>query len=266
MESVDRREEIEHAGVRGCLEYLEIDDGIEINHAGDLPARSGLGSSSAFTVGMLNALHAMKGEYRSPRELADEAIDVEQDVLHETVGIQDQIECSYGGFNHIKITPNGYSVCPMVVSLKRLESNLLLYFTGLQRYASEIAEAQVKALKEDELHRIAELVDEAIEHLAEGRLPSFGYLLHESWMLKRKLSDKVSNPEIDALYDRARNAGALGGKLLGAGGGGFMLLYVEPSYQFEVRKALGGQAALSNLIEVPFRFGNEGSRVMVCES
>lgn len=260
METVDRREEIEHAGVRGCLEYLEIDDGIEINHAGDLPARSGLGSSSAFTVGMLNALHVMKGEYRSPRQLAQEAIDVEQDVLCETVGIQDQIECAYGGFNHIKITPMGYSIYPMIIPTDALEGNLMLYFTGLQRHASEIAAAQVKALKEDALHRIAELVDEAIVCLAENRLLKFGEKLHESWMLKRQLSDRVSTPEIDTLYDRARSAGAVGGKLLGAGGGGFLLLFVEPPNQHRVREAL------SNLIEIPFRFGHEGSRVMVHET
>ena len=259
VENVDRREEIEHNGVRGCLEYLEIDDGIEVNHAGDLPARSGLGSSSAFTVGMLNALHAMKGEHRSHRQLAQEAIDVEQNVLKETVGVQDQIECAHGGFNHIKITQMGYSIYPINVPTDKLEGNLLLYFTGLQRYASEIAEAQVKALKEEELHRIAELVDEAIECLAENKLRNFGHKLHESWMLKRRLSDKVSNPEINDIYGRARNAGAIGGKLLGAGGGGFMLLYVESQEQSSVR------AALSEFIEVPFRFGHEGSRVMVNE-
>jgi len=265
MEAVDRLEDIQHAGVRGCLKYLGVDDGIEVNHAGDLPARSGLGSSSAFTVGMLHALHALKGEHVGPGRLAAEAVDVEQNVLEETVGIQDQIECAHGGLNHITIRPDGeYTVSPVILRdgiLRALESRLMLFFTGLQRHASEIASAQVTnaGAKERELTAIAGLVPKALESLTGGDLARFGELLHESWLLKRELSPLVSNPQIDGIYRRAREAGAIGGKVLGAGGGGFFLFYVPPGLQPAVREAL------SDLVEAPFRFGSEGSRVVLYE-
>ena len=265
MEAVDKLEDIQHSGVRGCLQALNVTDGIEVNHAGDLPARSGLGSSSAFTVGMLHALHALRGEFVGPQQLAREAIHVEQEVLKEIVGIQDQIECAHGGLNLIEIRPDGgYKVSPVVMPAHRqqeLQSRLLLFFTGLQRHASEIAADQVKnsERKHHELARIASLVPEAVQALSSGNLPAFGCLLHETWMLKRELSDKVSSPEIDDLYYRARKAGALGGKVLGAGGGGFLLFYVPLENQATVREALSG------LLEVPFRFGNEGSKVILYE-
>lgn len=265
MEAVDRLEDIEHSGVRGCLQALNIDDGIEVNHAGDLPARSGLGSSSAFTVGMLHALHALRGEYVGPQQLAREAIQVEQDVLKETVGIQDQIECAHGGFNFIEIRPDGdYKVSPVVMTkgkLLALQDRLMLFFTGLQRHASEIAETQVSNAerKHKELAGIADLVPKALRCLVEGNLAEFGSLIHETWVLKRELSDKVSNPVIDDIYYRAKIAGALGGKVLGAGGGGFFLFYVPNGRQQAVREALG------DLMEVPFRFGSEGSKVVLYE-
>lgn len=263
MEAVDRLEDIQHAGVRGCLTAMGIDDGIEVNHAGDLPARSGLGSSSSFTVGMLHALHALRGEYAAPAQLASEAIRVEQDVLKETVGIQDQIECAFGGLNLITIRPDGdYSVAPIVLheGLKaELQGRLMLFFTGIQRHASEIADAQVANAerKHDELAAIASLVPRAISALSTGRLDRFGALLHETWVLKRELSGLVSSPHLDGIYERARSAGAVGGKLLGAGGGGFFLFYVPEEYQQDVRDAL------PDLVESRFRFGGNGSQVVL---
>ena len=259
MEAVNTVDEIEHAGVRGCLRFLGIKGGIDVSHTGELPARSGLGSSSAFTVAMLHALHTLNGDRVGPARLADEAIRVEQDVLHETVGVQDQIECAFGGLNHITIRPDGgYSVAP-VIAKKFLEKRLLLFFTGTQRFASEIAQSQVAnfSRKANELKKIAAMVPKAVECLSLGDFDRFGELLHETWMLKRDLSDKISNPEIDALYGRARTSGALGGKMLGAGGGGFMLFYVPEERQASVRKSLAG------LLEIPFKFGSEGSRVVL---
>lgn len=262
METVDRREDIEHPGVRGCLEYLGFDGGIEINHAGDLPARSGLGSSSAFTVGMLHALHALRGDDIDRARLAEQAIAVEQDVLGETVGIQDQIECAWGGLNRIEIGRDGtYGVHPVVIGQARLDEFqdwLVLVFTGLQRHASEIARAQVDrmAVNTPDLRSIAALVPLAVAALSEGRLIDFGRLLHETWMLKRNLSDRITTPEIDAIYDRARSAGAIGGKVLGAGGGGFMVFCVPPWRRVEMLHALGQ-------LSVPVRFTGHGSEIVL---
>ena len=263
METVDRLEDIEHRAVRGCLKYLGIDEGFEINHAGDLPARSGLGSSSAFTVGMLNALHVLKKQYATKEELAREAMDVEQNVLKETVGIQDQIECAYGGLNHIQIHRNGtFDVHPIVLPENRVRAfaaHCMLFFTGLQRNSSEIAQAQVSNAhrKEHELRALQALVRPALDTLVQGYLPKFGSLLDESWAVKRTLSDKVSNPQIDAIYTRARQAGAAGGKLLGAGSGGFMLIFASPTVQADVREAL------ADLLEVPFSLESSGTSVVL---
>jgi D-glycero-alpha-D-manno-heptose-7-phosphate kinase len=262
MENVNEVSEIEHPGVRGCLQYFGIEDGLEINHAGDLPARSGLGSSSAFTVGMLHALHLLLGEDAGPALLADQAVYVEQDVLAETVGIQDQIECAWGGINHITInTDRDYAINPVLLDRERiqaLEAHLVLVFTGLQRHASEIARAQVEnaGRKTEQLHRIAELVPQAVETLSAGTPLELGALLHETWMLKRELSDKVSTPEIDDLYTTARWHGAVGGKVLGAGGGGFVLLCVPPERREKMLEALG-------LYAVPVRFEHGGSQVVL---
>ncbi len=264
MEAVDRREDIKHAGVRGCLEYLGIDDGIEVNHAGDLPARSGLGSSSAFTVGMLSALHVLRDGRQPPRgKLSDEAITVEQEVLREMVGIQDQIACAWGGFNMIKIERDGsYAISPLSLPterIARLESRLMLFFTGIQRHASEIAKSQMELSDRnaDYLQSISSQVPEGMKLLREDDLDGFGDLLNYAWRFKRQLSNKISSPEIDSLYDRALNAGALGGKILGAGGGGFMLFYVPLDRQSDVREALGG------LFDVPVRFENSGSQIVL---
>lgn len=263
MERVNKLKEIEHSGVRGCLQYMGVDEGFEVNHAGDLPARSGLGSSSAFTVGMLHALHALQGQHVSKAKLAREAIEVEQVVLKETVGIQDQIECAHGGFNVIEIYRDGeYTVRPVIIQAERkaaLASRLMLFFTGLQRNSSEIADAQVSNIerKEFELKAIQRLVPQAIEAMTNGKLDDVGRLLHETWMLKRELSDKVSSKEIDGLYNSAREAGAIGGKLLGAGGGGFFLFYVPEDRQASVREAMNG------LLDIPFKFENGGSQIVL---
>lgn len=263
MERVNTLEEIEHSGVRGCLQYMGIDEGFEINHAGDLPARSGLGSSSAFTVGMLHALHALKGRHVSKAQLAREAIEVEQVVLKETVGIQDQIECAHGGFNVIEIYRDGeYTVRPVIIHPDRkatLEGRLMLFFTGLQRHSSEIADSQVSNIerKESELKAIQNLVPRSLYAMTNGNLDDIGSLLHETWMLKRELSDKVSNKEIDGLYTSARESGAIGGKLLGAGGGGFFLFYVPEDRQASVREAMNG------LLDIPFKFENGGSQIVL---
>ena len=263
MERVNKLEDIEHSGVRGCLQYMGIDEGFEINHAGDLPARSGLGSSSAFTVGMLHALHALNGRHVSKTQLAREAIEVEQIVLKETVGIQDQIQCAHGGFNHIEIHRDGqYTISPVIIRAGRkaeLEGKLMLFFTGLQRHSSEIADSQVSNIerKEYELKAIQSLVKKALYAVTNGNLVDVGFLLHETWMLKRELSDKVSSNEIDILYDNARVAGAIGGKLLGAGGGGFFLFYVPEDRQASVREAMNG------LLDIPFRFEHGGSQIVL---
>lgn len=262
METVDKREDILHAGVRGCLEYLGIDDGVEVNHAGDLPARSGLGSSSAFTVGMLSALHALRGEDANAGRLAKEAIAVEQEVLREVVGVQDQIACAWGGLNRVEIKRDGdYGITPITLSAGRiamLESRLMLFYTGIQRHASEIAASQVENTEKnhDDLKEIVAMVPRGVKILREDHLDGFGRLLHESWLLKRRLSDRISSPEIDVIYGKAIDAGALGGKLLGAGGGGFFLFYVPAERREGVRQALG-------LYDVPVKFESHGSQVIL---
>ena len=263
MERVNNLDDLIHSGIRGCLQYMGIDEGFEVNHAGDLPARSGLGSSSAFTVGMLHALHALKGEHASKAQLAREAIEVEQVVLKETVGIQDQIQCAHGGFNHIEIHRDGsYTVSPVIINAGRkaaLESKLMLFFTGIQRSSSEISEAQVSNIerKEHELKAIQNLVPKALNAVTNGTLDDVGRLLHKTWMLKRELSDKVSNDGIDGLYNSALKAGAIGGKLLGAGSGGFFLFYVPEDRQTAVREAMNG------LLDIPFKFEHGGSQVVL---
>lgn len=261
-EAVDQVDEIQHAGVRGCLKYLNVDDGIEVNHAGDLPARSGLGSSSSFTVGMLNALHTLQGNDAGRNLLAQQAIDVEQRVLHETVGIQDQIVCAWGGFNWTRINTEGkYYIQPMMlddVRRKNFEDHLLLVFTGLQRHASQIAKSQLDNFDRntEALRRIAEMVPQAASLVEHGNIESFGRLLHEAWVLKRGLSDCISNDEINSLYEKALKAGAYGGKLLGAGGGGFFLFVVPPEKRDEIARELG-------LLNVPVRIENRGSHVVL---
>ena len=251
--------------MRAVLDYMGCEQGLEIHHDGDLPARSGLGSSSSFTVGLLNSLHAMKGEYRSAEQLAKEAIHIEQEVLHEYVGSQDQIAAAYGGLNRIEFFSDGsFDVAPVIVEPSRLEtlqSYLMFFFTGLSRFSSDIAESKIANIKDRsaELHAIGQMVDAGLDILGSAHTPleEFGHLLHEGWKTKRSLSDKVSSLQIDEIYGAARSAGAIGGKITGAGGGGFMLLFVPPEKQKNVRERL------SKLTHVPIQFEQSGSRIVL---
>lgn len=259
-------DEITHPSVRETLRLMRIDRGVELHHDGDLPARSGMGTSSAFTVGLLHALHALQGEMVTKAQLARESIYLEQEVLNETVGSQDQVMAAHGGLRHVKFHPNGeIAIDPLVLPparIRELKSHLMLFYTGIARTAADVAKSYVIDLeaRRRQLRIMKELVDEAIDILASGvDISAFGDLLHEAWQAKRSLSPQVSNSEVDGLYDRARGAGALGGKLTGAGGGGFLLLFVEPDRQPAVMQALDG------LIHVPFEFETAGSQIVFYE-
>jgi len=263
IESVKSIQEITHPSVRACLKYIGGEQGYEIHHDGDLPARSGLGSSSSFTVGLLNALYGINGKMSSKQFLAKDAIYVEQDLIGENVGSQDQVAAAFGGLNKIDFHKNrNFSVNPVILDSARrdeLNEHLMLFFTGFSRIASTVADAQIKNIesRHRELSILHSMVDQAISILQDSTEPllSFGHLLHEAWMLKRSLSEKVSTVEIDEIYQGAINAGAIGGKLLGAGGGGFLILFAVPEKQAAIRQAL------SRLVYVPFRFEDSGSRV-----
>ena len=263
MESCDTPEEIEHPAVREVLRYLNIDRGIEIHHDGDLPARSGTGSSSSFTVGLLHALYALKGQMPSKRQLAMESIYIEHQRIQETVGSQDQVSAAYGGFNHLAFSTDGeISVRPITIPRERtdeLSSHLMLFYTGVVRTASDVAKSYVDDIesKERQLNSMAVMVNEGISILNGGEeLTRFGALLHEAWQAKRDLGSLVSNSHVDEIYHQALSAGAVGGKLLGAGGGGFMLLFAHPSKQSKVRERL------NKLIHVPFEFESSGSQII----
>jgi D-glycero-alpha-D-manno-heptose-7-phosphate kinase len=258
-------DEIQHPSVRECMRFLKIDGGIEISIVSDLPARTGLGSSSCFTVGLLNALHAFKGEIASTQKLAEEAVYVEREMICERVGLQDQYSCAVGGLSHLQFATNSVvTVNPLPllpVRLSALDERLMLFYTGIQRSAHEILEEQIEKTKNGNLNtdlgELDSLVMQGIDILASGRdLSSFGELLHDGWEIKKKLSSAISNNYIDDAYQWARHAGAIGGKLLGAGGGGFLLLYVEPYNQQAVINALG------KLKLVSFKFENQGSRII----
>lgn len=263
---IERRkkiDEITHPSVRELLRFLKIKQGLEIHHDGDLPARSGLGSSSAFTVGLLHALYALKGQMPNKHTLAKESIHMEQKVLKETVGSQDQIQAAYGGLNYIDFQKDGeIKVRPVTISPKRireLEANLMLFYTGVVRTASDIADTFVPSIKQkgEQLFAMNDLVKQALHILINKQaIHGFGKLLHEAWELKRSLSSSISNSFIDTIYFNARSAGAIGGKIIGAGGGGFLLLFVPPSRQPKVRREL------KKLIYVPFKFEYEGSQII----
>ncbi|NWB87277.1 GHMP family kinase ATP-binding protein [Pseudomonas gingeri] len=264
IENVMNPNEIQHPSVREVLRYMACDRGLEIHHDGDLPARSGLGSSSSFTVGLLHALKALSGEQISQNSLAKLAIHIEQDLIKESVGSQDQIAAAYGGFNRIDFhRDGGFNVAPIILPEDRLQSlqeHLMLFFTGFSRVASEIAQSQIKNIssRHRELTQIMQMADESLSVLqAPGTLDDFGTLLHEGWCLKKSLSNRISNPDLDHIYSIARSAGATGGKLLGAGGGGFMLFFVKPELQRQVIESL------KDLIHVPFQFESSGSRVVL---
>ncbi len=259
-------EEIGHPAVREALRFLRIERGIELHHDGDLPARSGMGSSSAFTVGLLHALHALRGEMVTKRQLADESISIEQEVLQETVGSQDQVMAAYGGFRHVKFRTDGdISVSPLILPPERtaeLKAHLMLFYTGVARTAADVARSYVVGIESHarQLRIMKELVEESIDILASGMdIRAFGDLLHEAWQAKRSLSTTVSNAEVDELYGRARSAGAIGGKLTGAGGGGFLLLFVPPEKQATVSDALDDR------LHVPFEFESTGSQIIFYE-
>lgn len=267
VESVRSNDAIEQPIVRSCLQYLAIDDGLEIHYDTDLPGRTGLGSSSAFTVGMLQALRAYRNRLQTREELARDAIRVEQEVLGDTVGVQDQITAAYGGFNVIEFFQDGgfrvQPVCAAEERLEALERCLVLCFTGVVRTASEIASHQVRDTpsRAAELRQMQAMVGEGLSILLDPREPieQFGRLLHRAWQLKRTLTDRISTPAVDRIYDAGRDAGALGGKLLGAGGGGFVLFFVTP----EVRARFDEQ--MRGLLQVPFRFSRQGCHVVLYE-
>lgn len=263
VEEVLEHNDIQHPSVKAILNYLKFDQGIEIHHQGDLPARAGLGSSSAFTVGLLHAMYALHGLISSKRELACEAIHIERDILKEHVGVQDQIETAYGGLNKITIHPTGdFDVTPLLLppnKMHALHDHLVLFFTGISRTASDIAEEKIKSIpnKKQELHAMYQMVEEATQILSKEKdITDFGRLLHESWMLKRQISANISPGFIDDIYARARKAGAIGGKLLGAGGGGFMLFFVKPEDKPQLYDAL------KDLLLVPFQFESSGSQII----
>lgn len=262
IENVKTIDEIDHPAVRETLRFLGINNGVEIHHDGDLPARTGLGSSSSFTVGLLNSLYALLGKMPSKEQLAAEAIHIEQDMCHDVVGCQDQTLTAYGGLNYIEFGGNNHLKVQKVTVgdeiTQNLQDHLMLYFTGFSRIASEVARHQIRNIsqKEQELNTMHAMARQALDLLKNGRLDDFGRLLDEGWQLKRSLSDKVSTPQIDQMYDAARQAGALGGKLLGAGGGGFVLLFVPPAHQSQVQQRLKGY------LRVPFKFENLGSQII----
>ncbi len=265
IENVRHNDEIQHPAVRAVLNWANVSEGLEIHHDGDLPARSGLGSSSSFTVGLLHALQGMRGKMANKDGLAQDAIHIEQNVIGENVGSQDQISAAFGGFNRIEFHRNdSFDVAPVILQGHRREAlhdHLMLCFTGFSRIASEVAKSKIANLKirEKELKLMRAMVDEAIALLQDVTEPieSFGKLLDASWRYKRSLSDRVSTPEIDQIYQAAIEAGAIGGKILGAGGGGFLLLFAKPEMQAAIRERLNG------LIHVPFDFEDSGSRVVL---
>ena len=254
--------EIRHPAVRECLRFTGVEEGIELHHDGDVPARSGLGTSSSFTVGLLHALHALKGEMPTKLQLANEAIHVERDLIGENVGSQDQTAAAFGGLNRIDFGPGDeIKVQPIVLKRERLEelqSHLMLLYSGFSRTASQVVEEQLTQTpnKGVELRRMHQMVDEGIAILTGGGdISDFGKLLQEGWELKRSLSSKVGPIYVNAVIDTALAVGALGAKVCGAGGGGFILLFADPALHERIVRKLG-------LLHVPFRFESEGSRVV----
>ncbi len=263
IENCQTIDEIVHPAVREILRYLKLDRGLEMHHDGDLPARSGMGSSSSFAVGLLHALYALKGQMPSKHQLAMEGIHIEQDILKETVGSQDQVSAAYGGFNHITFLPNGeISVRPMTIGLNRIQelnAHLMLFYTGIKRTSSNIAESYACEIenKKRQLRIVKDLLEESILILGSSQdITGFGELLHEYWQTKRSLSSKVSNSHVDEIYDQALSAGAIGGKLTGAGGGGFLLLFASPEKHKKIKEKL------KKIVYVPFKFEFSGSQII----
>lgn len=265
IERVEEIEKIVHPAVREAMKMLDVKD-IRLTYEADLPARSGLGTSSSFAVGMLNAFHCLKGQYADKKKLADQAIYLERELCAEAGGWQDQIAASFGGFNRINFKDNSYDVTPLIISperKKRLNDSLLMFFTGFTRFSSDVQKAnqatpETKAAKIERLKEMLKLVDQAQKVLEDKNsdIDDFGRLLDHTWKLKRQTGSAVSTSGIDALYDKGIAAGALGGKLLGAGGGGFLVFYVQKEKQAAVREAM------KDLLYIPFQFENEGTKVI----
>ena len=262
IERVCSADEIHHPLIRAAMKLMDMEE-IRLTYEADLPARSGLGTSSAFAVGMLNAFHYCRGEYVNKRQLADEAIRLEREICNEAGGLQDQIAVAFGGMNKILFSGNDYTVCPVKIPLARkvlLEKRLMLFFTGFSRLSFKIQEKTRNRLSSriEILLEMKRLVDEAERILIDEKtsLDDFGRLLDYGWRLKREINQEISTDEVDILYERAKKAGALGGKLLGAGGGGFLLLYVTPERWKEVQQALAG------LMHVPFQFEKSGTEMI----
>lgn len=263
IECVQSNDDIQHPSVRATLKYMKIPEGIEIHHDADLPARAGLGSSSAFTVGLLHSLYALKRTMPSKLQLSKEAIHVERDILKENVGSQDQVLSSFGGFNQVHFSgEDEINVRPIVLDGERLtdfQNHLMLYFTGFSRYASDIAGEQIKNVpkKKTELSDLHHMVGRGVDLLTgKSDLTDFGKLLHEGWLIKRGLTNKITTPVIDQIYEAARGAGAIGGKLLGAGGGGFMVIFARPQDHAKIKETL------KKLLLVPFRFETAGTQIV----
>lgn len=263
QETVNELEEIIHPAVRETLKFMGIDEGVEIHHDGDLPARAGLGSSSAFTVGLLQALYALRGKMVTKKRLSLDAIHIEQEMIKEHVGSQDQVAVAFGGFNKITFSAqHNFEVTPIILNKtknQQFQDHLMMFFTGFSRIASEIEKEKLEKIsgKRSELLLLHDIVGEAINILTgDGDMGDFGKLLNESWNLKKRLSDKVSTIAIDSIYESGIKNGAIGGKLLGAGGGGFMLFFVKPEDKDRLRHAL------RHLLHVPFRFDTQGSQII----
>ena len=264
-EKVNSTDEIKHPAIRNAMKMLDMRE-IRLTYESDLPARSGLGTSSSFAVGMLSAFYALKGKYADKRQLADDAIYLERVLCQEAGGIQDQIAASFGGLNRIDFSEDGYTVRPVIISNERkksLNEHLMLFFTGFSRFFGDIQTTTEKSIsdKTKELLEMYTLVDEAEKILTNKNisLDEFGKLLHYAWQLKRDISPSITTNSIDEQYEKAINAGAIGGKLLGAGGGGFLLFYVPMKKKGEVKNVL------KDLLYVPFNFENEGSRIIFYE-
>lgn len=265
-ERVTSVEDIEHPAIRNAMKMLDMHE-IRLTYEADLPARSGLGTSSSFAVGMLNAFYALKGKYADKKKLADEAIYLERVLCEEAGGWQDQIAASFGGFNKINFNTDGtYDVLPVIISPERkknLNDNLMMFFTGFTRFSSDVQKAnagtkETQEAKEKRYLEMLSLVDKAEQILTDKNtdLDNFGRLLDHTWKLKKQTGSAVSTNSIDALYEKGMQAGALGGKLLGAGGGGFLVFYVQPEYQEAVKEAM------KELMYIPFRFEDGGTRVI----
>ena len=260
IERFNSPDEVQHPLVREALRLIPTDR-IQIAYDADLPASSGIGSSSAFAVGLLQGLHAMRGEYPDRMTLAKEAIRVEREMCAEAGGVQDQLAASFGGLNRMDFSAEGFTVTPLQIpeaKLEKLQENLMLLFTGFTHFSGAVAAEQQKRIPEklQELDEMKRMVDIAVEILVSGELDDFGLLLHHTWELKRSLTNRITNYDIDLLYQRLRSAGALGGKLLGAGGGGFMLLYVPKERQAALLERFGEYKI------VPFRFETEGTKII----